>query len=1342
MIEYFQCRHPEFCKKCSLGNQANVRVVHSILPKTAKVLFVGESPGGTENSTGVPFTGSAGELLNQIFREVGIDRNEVAISNVVACRPEDNRQPTPKEAKLCMPFLDEEIQLLKPELIIPLGAVALKQILPGTSGITSVRGQFFDHPEYGCKVMPALHPAFILRAPMERSKLVSDLNRVSLFMKGNHVAPQRKPVNYYVVNTIEQFDWLISQLHENTIWSCDTETTALDFLVAEIFIVTFSWKEYTSVLVDTRLLKGHEEYVWKRLKEALENDSKKIFQNGAFDIKLFLRKGIYVNNFYADTMLMHYLLDENADNGLEVLAYEFTDMGGYDLPLTRYKLQNNIESYDQIPQEIIHPYANADADVTFRSYNAMKPLLTNSGLDFVFRDVMIPTQTILLFTEYHGVSIDVPYLKATTEIYGEKMEKHLQVLSSVPQVKSYENERKQLLMTELYNHWEGSKTLTKKYTEFTDYVEYRKQKKPEILDFSFNINSSTQLKELLIDRMKLPIVVETKKGNPSLNDEALQEYAKTNAFCKSFAEYRTLSHLKSTFLDGMLNKADGSKIHTHYLLQSTVTGRPSSREPNLNNIPRTGTADDIKDIFMCDNPGLLENGGDWLAEADLGQAEFRIWINYSQDPQALEDLSVGIDIHKLMASAAYHGITLPKGNISYAQFKELTKDVTKDERQNTKMVIFGVMFGRGAKSVSEQLGISVRKAQEIIDQFFGRYPKAQFWLKTAVAQVMRDGYITNLFGRRRRIPDIKSPDKSRRAEAERQSVNSPIQCVSEREYVLTNAGYIRIEKLQENNVKVFNGKFFDDFILNFAGKKEEYETMLRDGSRLLSSGDHKLPVFEDGKIVDKKVADLKEGDAVVTGSVKCCDYIEKTFPVLYDQKINKIKGNLSTFIPITCLDIYNENVAYLVGVLIGDGSYNKHSSKNKYSENIHYTISVALGINKEYTDFIKNLFEDTFKCKVHLSVDKKTNNYGIHIYSVHLRSYLKEIGLDYVIRDKKEIPEHFLTSPVTIRCSLLRGLFDSDGTVRYDKVGGSVIGFSNTSYDVVQKVKLLLSSLGIFSKIFSYGPIGGNLVYYNLWIDHFSFFDFAKHIGFYNNLKRDILSKVIENYLPIRQFNILPNNLLKLFGNICGKYLKNLDSLEKVQICRMKTRGKGGTSQSCRKILDILEPVMEKSEHVYLQEMISKKYSFVKHRISTGKITNMWDIFMKDQLHPYFVCNSILTHNSGASDYLFLSMVRIHKKLWAVGAKSRLVLTVYDSQAYNIPDNELKTTLYLLQDEMKNHPFQNLINVPVVSDIKVGTHWGSLMEVNLSEPWDDVYNKLKTHRLKEIEKFSKYQKVP
>jgi DNA polymerase I len=765
---------PENCQACELC-KTRTQVVHSVLPDGVEVVFIAEAPGEFEDKLGIPLVGAAGKLFNSILKEVGIDREMVGVTNVLGCRPLDNRKPTPKEISACWPFVDKELQQVKPKLLVPMGDTAMKQILPGIGTITKIHGQLFQSDEYSCAVIPVFHPAYILRNEVElKPKFREDLRKVASFLRGQLIQ-ERSAVDYHMVETREEFDWMIEQLNEQLEWACDAETTGYDFQKDEIFMISFSWQENTAVAIDLRgdFFVQNLDYVWTRLREVLANESKKIFHNGSFDIEFFMSQDAYVNNYYFDTLLGHHLIDENDFHGLEILAAEYTDMVGYERPLEQYKKQHKIETYKDIPNEILYPYSCGDADSTFRCYKKLLPMIYEQKLDKVMFTITMPAQILLIMTEYCGVSIDVPYLDKTTQKYAKLIEEQKEIIQTTPQVIDYEEERKERIWGEFKEKYENGSPMTRR--KFSTFQEYMKSRKEEDLNYKFNPNSHLQLKELLIDRMKLPVVKYTKKGkkettNPSLDAEVMEIYATKHKhkFCAALSRVSTLSHLKSTFLDGIKLRLDSqNKVHTDYRVWGTTTGRISSRDPNLANIPRTGTADDIKDIFCADPK-------EWMIEIDASQAEFRVWINYSEDSQAIHDLEVGIDIHKLMAAAA-KGVAIPRGNITYGQFKELVKDVTKEERQNAKMIIFGIMYGRGADSVAEQLGVSKKDAQFIIDQFFARYPKAKMWLLQQHTRARMKGYVENLFGRRRRLPNINSKDQGLKADAERMSQNSPIQ---------------------------------------------------------------------------------------------------------------------------------------------------------------------------------------------------------------------------------------------------------------------------------------------------------------------------------------------------------------------------------------------------------------------------------------------------------------------------------------------------------------------------------------------------------------------------------------
>jgi DNA polymerase-1 len=765
---------PSDCTSCPLSEHRK-RVVPSVLLEGSRVMFIGGATGHDEETRGIPFAGPSGQLLDAILKEVGLNRSQFSISNTVSCKPvpsangKKKHGPNNKEIKACSFYLDMEIKRVKPELIVTFGAMPLKQILPGLGSITKVHGQWFDSEVYGCKVLPVFHPDYILVNADKRSKLVADLKKVKFFLDGKDFTEQRAATSYAVVKTKTQFDWMIQQLHTNPEWAADTETNSKEWRVAEIFVFTFSWKAQTAVLLDLRspFCKQNLDYVWDQLRKVFANKSKKVFQNGPFDIKILKKKGVRVANYYADTVLMDYLLDENRKHNLGILAELYTDCGGYERPLEQYVQQNKIENYEDIPVDILYPYAQMDADVTFRCYQAMLPKLKEESLEFVLFTVMMPMQKIFIETEYNGVSLDIKHLEKTIKKYKAEMESELSKVLSSPHVISFVKDKQAEIDKALQEKYDSKPRLQKKFLTFSAYYE---SLDPEKITFEFNVGSGLQKQELLITRMKLPVIKRTDKNNVCLDADVLEEYAKKNKFCAHISRYTKLGHLNSTFLEGMQKHLVNGKVHTDYFLFSTVTGRPSSRKPNLNNIPRTSTATDIKDIFCADD-------GDWLVESDQSQAEFRVWINYAQDPQAMYDIKMGLDIHKLFAAMA-KGIVVPKRNLTWDEYKEIVKDVTKDERTITKRGVFGSMYGASAMAVAYQLDISEAQAQKIQNALFSRYSVAKKRLTEWVQEASLNGYVLSLFNRRRRLPNIHSPIQEKRADAMRQAMNSPTQALA------------------------------------------------------------------------------------------------------------------------------------------------------------------------------------------------------------------------------------------------------------------------------------------------------------------------------------------------------------------------------------------------------------------------------------------------------------------------------------------------------------------------------------------------------------------------------------
>lgn len=735
------------CKLCGLC-ETRKNIVNGTGPINAKILIVREGPSYEDDRQGTTFLGAAGVLWKKLMREAGIDFRDVFLTNLTRCHGEDKdtkiiREPTLEEIEKCAPFLEKEIAEIKPNVIVPVGNIALRFFLQSkTANITSHRGLEIWSEKYNCKIMPAYHPAAILRNPKFEGVTVQDLIRIKASAENKEVT-QATSGDYVTVTDRATLEKLFEHLSTEPEIAIDLETTGLDWNKEDIISIGFSWKERTGWCLPLLKANGSAdqfwdaptlEYIKKELKRVLVLPSKKIGHNFKFDEKFFIKHGYTLNNVYFDTMLAHHLIDENAENlhGLKECAWVYTDMGGYDKEIDDFFKENKKfkKQFIMLPFDKLNLYCAKDADCTFRLFKAFEPKLVDQKLTRLFRQVVMPMRQVLLETEMYGVQTDPDYIKNLNVEY---------------------TARKIKLEKDIYANNGGEE---------------------------FNINSPLQLKEVLFKKLKFKPSGKTKKGSISTDKAALKTLADinpTHAMPKLLLEYRECQKTLSTFIEGLSECADTLyRIHTTYKQHQTVTGRLSSGEPNLQQIPRKSA---IKGIFVAPK-------GKTLIEADFAAAEFRWWAVYSQDKQMIEDLKAGIDIHKMTAANSL-GISI--------------NQVTKKQRQDAKAIVFGLMYGRGTWSISQELGITEGEAKRIVNIFFGRYPTAQAWLKQQIFVARRMGQIINHFGRIRRLPGINSSDDMVRSEAERQSKNAPIQSAASD---MTCTAAIRIRrKFQELQLK-------------------------------------------------------------------------------------------------------------------------------------------------------------------------------------------------------------------------------------------------------------------------------------------------------------------------------------------------------------------------------------------------------------------------------------------------------------------------------------------------------------------------------------------------------------
>ncbi|HAU1294965.1 TPA: DNA polymerase I [Legionella pneumophila] len=517
--------------------------------------------------------------------------------------------------------------------------------------------------------------------------------------------------SYEIITTHQQLHHWLNKLEQSKQFCIDTETTNLDVMQAELVGISLAVEEEKASYIPLAHTDGStqlvREEVLTALKPILENPAiGKIGQNIKYDYSVLKNYGITLKGITYDTMLESYVLNSGAGRhdmdslALKYLGYKtisYEDVAGKGAKQLRF---------DQIPVEKAGVYAAEDADITLQLHHKLYPMLDES-LRKVLHDIEMPLVTVLADMEMHGVLIDPIIL----EKHGSRLKE---------QMKSLENEAVQLA---------GK---------------------------AFNLNSPKQLQEILFDEQKLPVVAKTPTGQPSTAESVLQELAFDYRLPAVILEYRSLSKLVSTYIDALPKRINPKthRVHTSYNQAVAATGRLSSSDPNLQNIPiRSEEGRLIRTAFIAPEGSLI-------MAADYSQIELRIMAHLSQDDNLLRAFANGWDIHAATASEI---------------FQTNLDAVTKEQRRRAKAVNFGLIYGMSAFGLAKQIGVERQDAQHYIDTYFRRYPKVLEYMERTRKQAHQLGYVETLFGRRLYLPEINSRNLMRQKAAERTAINGPMQ---------------------------------------------------------------------------------------------------------------------------------------------------------------------------------------------------------------------------------------------------------------------------------------------------------------------------------------------------------------------------------------------------------------------------------------------------------------------------------------------------------------------------------------------------------------------------------------
>lgn len=797
------------CDNCSLCEAAISPCMMGEGTQKAKIMFLQDCPDSIDDKKGHPFSGKSCSQIRKAMTNRGIDLDDVYFTSLVKCIvPGD--EPKPVHVEACKYLLEAEIEVVDPDIIVPVGKQSLKFCV-GRNTLLKMRGNAQEAEICGRTriVLPMMHPRSVRIKPAYKDFILKDMDTLKeLYTNG---MTEVSGVDYRYLETLEDCMTEIIRLkNEAKIFCFDLETTGKSpyFDDSKIVCISLTDKTHFGCVIP---LYHHETPLWgweigtvvKMLRWLLEDESiPKVAHNGKFDIEwLHYWLDIDVKNFSFDTMLAHYLCisEEQGTQGLKGQAWEFTDMGGYDNALDEYRstLPEAIRyNYDNIPWNILKTYAVADVDCCLRLMEIYKPMIDeNPQWRTVMDDIMMPASYTLRDIEENGMKFDVELAEHYAKTYQDEIDRITERLESYPEVLELEREKQALFLER-----EKIKLIPKKDRTKEEQKKFEQYKKYE--NFKFNWNSPQQLSELLYDRLGLVTSITTDTGALSTGEEAMNEIREQHEIPDLLLELRKVTTLNGMFIQKLPEMRDSNNIvHPSFNLAGTVTGRMSSENPNAQQFPRKA---ENPLLFQYHNePKALftsrygENG--CIMNADYSALEMRIAGVISGDKALLEALLSGKDLHKSTASLVW-GVPVD--------------EVPKDMRTNAKAVNFGIIYGKSGVTFAKDLyydksGKNPKKTDDwdaakaqgmkLVDDYLNTFSGLHKWLEGTKRFALKHGYVETMFGRRRRLPDLKSKVPTLKANAERQSINAPIQGTGSD---FTLLSLIHIQKwLTDNNMK-------------------------------------------------------------------------------------------------------------------------------------------------------------------------------------------------------------------------------------------------------------------------------------------------------------------------------------------------------------------------------------------------------------------------------------------------------------------------------------------------------------------------------------------------------------
>jgi len=550
----------------------------------------------------------------------------------------------------------------------------------------------------------------------------SNEDQFDLFGFSDDDSDEAKPNSYYAtLETTEHFyqsiqgdlpvKLLLQNLMNQTSVCFDTETTGIDALNAELVGLSFSWEKGKAFYIPFPENQNDVQQLIEKFRPFFESETiEKIGQNLKYDLKILANYGIAAKGKLFDTMIAHYLINPDMRHNMDILSETYLKYSPKSIETLIGKKGKNQLSMRNVPLENIKEYAAEDADITFQLKEIFSPILDKAETKKLFEEIEIPLIPVLAAMESEGIRLDVEFLK--------KMSVEMQ-------------------------------------KDITDF----EQKIYETAGEKFNLASPKQLGDILFDKLKIGGAKQkkTKTGQYATGEEVLSYLVNEHQIVKDILEWRQMVKLQSTYIDALPNQVDPKtqRVHTDYMQTVAATGRLSSNNPNLQNIPiRTERGRLIRKAFIARDENYT------LVSADYSQIELRIIAALSGEENMIKAFQNNEDIHKSTAAKVFN---VP------------LEEVTKEQRSNAKTVNFGIIYGVSAFGLSTQTNLSRKESAELIDAYYATYPKLKAYMANQVDFAREHGYVQTVLGRRRYLKDINSANAMVRSGAERNAVNAPIQ---------------------------------------------------------------------------------------------------------------------------------------------------------------------------------------------------------------------------------------------------------------------------------------------------------------------------------------------------------------------------------------------------------------------------------------------------------------------------------------------------------------------------------------------------------------------------------------